>query len=416
MTVQYSELIQPERVHGSLYTDPSIFAEELERIWYRTWVCVGHVSEVARPGDYVRKNVAAQDVIMTRSADGEVGLLLNRCAHRGNLVCEDRRGNSSSFRCPYHGWTYRNTGELLGYPYNQGYGGKNKLELGLGRVPRVDIYQGFVFASFAAEGPTLKEHLGAAAGELDRLARLSPEGEVELTAGWLRHRAKANWKLLVENETDGYHPQFVHGSVFSVTGSPIGALYSDKSTAVTRDLGGGHSENDLRPEFRRAARPMGWFGTSEARVPDYVAKMRALHGEQAEEILIEGAPHVMVFPNLFIAEISVFTIQPTAVDETVQNVTAVQLKGAPEMNRRLLSQCVGSVGPAGMLLADDSEMYERNQRGMAARRPEWLDIRRGVGRERIDENGFRIGAANDETGMRGFWAHYRGLMEEGAAQ
>jgi fatty-acyl-CoA synthase len=301
---------------------------------------------------------------------------------------------------------------MLGYPYNQGYGGKGNLNLGLGRVPRVDTYQGFVFGSFAADGPSLKEHLGAAAGELDRLARLSPEGEVEVTAGWLKHRAKANWKLLVENETDGYHPQFVHGSVFSVTGSHIGALYSDKSSAVTRNLGGGHSENDLRPEFRKMGTPMAWFGTSEAKVPDYVAKMRALHGEQAEEILIEGAPHVMVFPNLFIAEISVFMIQPVAVDETVQNVTAVQFKGAPEINRRLLSQCVGSVGPAGMLLADDSEMYERNQRGLTARMPEWLDIRRGVQRERVDENGFRIGSANDETGMRGFWSHYRSLMEE----
>jgi len=58
---------------------------------------------------------------------------------------------------------------------------------------------------------------------------------VELTAGWLQHQTRANWKLLAENETDGYHPQFVHGSIFGVTGSPIGALYSDTSTAVTRD-------------------------------------------------------------------------------------------------------------------------------------------------------------------------------------
>ena len=81
--------------------------------------------------------------------DGEVHLLLNRCAHRANLVCEDARGNSSSFRCPYHGWTFRNTGELLGYPYNKGYGGKGKLDLGMGRVPRVESYRGFVFGSFA---------------------------------------------------------------------------------------------------------------------------------------------------------------------------------------------------------------------------------------------------------------------------
>src|SRR5581483_6269006 len=154
----YSALIRPDRVHGSLYTDPRVFADELARIWYRTWVYVGHESEVAEPGDYVRKTLGLQDVIMTRGADGAVRLLLNRCAHRANLVCEAERGNSSSFRCPYHGWTYRNTGDLIGYPYNKGYGGKGKLdpvEMGMGRVARVGVYRGFVFGSFAEDGPTL---------------------------------------------------------------------------------------------------------------------------------------------------------------------------------------------------------------------------------------------------------------------
>jgi fatty-acyl-CoA synthase len=411
--IRYDELVQPTRVHGSLYTSPEVFADELAEIWYRTWVFVGHVSEIAEPNDYVRKNIGPQDVILTRSADGEVHVLLNRCAHRANLVCEAPRGNSSSFRCPYHGWTYRNTGDLLGYPYKAGYGGRGRVGLGLGVAPRVAVHQGFVFASLASDGPTLAEHLGAAAGEIDRLVRLSPEGEIEVTAGWLKHRARANWKLLAENETDGYHPQFVHSSIFSVAQSGIGELYGDRSTAVTRALGNGHSENDLRPEFRKLGMPMGWFGTTEAKVPDYVARMRSLHGSDAEEILIDGAPHVMIFPNLFIAEIQMFTIQPLAADLTVQHVTAVQLKGAPEMNRRMLQQCIGSVGPAGLLLADDTEMYERNQVGVAELRPEWLDVRRGLHRERVDERGLRVGHANDETAMRGFWAHYRDVMAKG---
>ncbi len=412
MTVDYAGLIEPDRVHGSLYTDPRVFAQELARIWYRTWVYVGHESEVRQPGDYVRKSIGPQDLVMTRDRDGAVHLLVNRCAHRGNLVCADERGNSGSFRCPYHGWTYRNNGELIGYPYRDGYGRRGQLDLAMARLPRLDSYRGFVFGSFAPDGPTLAEHLGAAAGEIDRLARLSPEGEVELTAGWLRHRTRANWKLLAENETDGYHPQFVHGSIFSVTGSGIGALYSDRSAAVTRDLGHGHSENDLRPEFRRVGEPMRWFGTDEARVPEYAARMRAAYGDAAEQILIEGAPHVMIFPNLFIAEIQVFVIQPLSAAECVQHSTAVQLKGAPELNRRLVSQAIGSIGPAGMLLADDTEMYERNQRGVQMLQPQWLDVRRGRGRERTDERGLTVGFANDETGMRGFWAHYKSLMED----
>src|SRR6201996_9003080 len=407
---RYDQLIKRDKVHGSLYTDPAIFAEELHKIWYRSWVFVGHESEVAQPGDYVRKRLGLQDVIMTRDRDGVLHLLLNRCAHRGNQVCNDAKGNASAFRCPYHGWTYRNNGELVGFPFFKGYG-QRKLALALGRVPRVDSYHGFVFGSFAEEGPTLLEHLGAAAGEMDRLARLSPEGRVELTAGWLQHQTRANWKLLAENETDGYHPQFVHGSIFGVTGSPIGALYSDKSAAVTRDLGGGHSENDLRPEFRQGGQPMRWFGTSEQRVPEYAAAMRQAYGAGAEQIMIEGGPHVMIFPNLFVAEIQVFNIQPATPGECVQYVTAVQLAEGRELNRRMISQSIGSVGPAGMLLADDTEMYERNQAGVAALSPEWLDISRGVERESVDAGGHPVGTATDEVGMRGFLAHYRSLME-----
>jgi fatty-acyl-CoA synthase len=411
--IDLDRLIKPDRVHGSLYTDQEIFEAELEHIWYRTWVYVGHESEVPEPNDYVVKSIGPQPIIMTRDKRGEIHLLLNRCTHRGNLVCDAEKGNSGAFRCPYHGWTFSNTGKLLGYPFNSGYDGtERKQELGLGRVARVASYRGFVFGSFAEEGPTLEEHLGAAAEAIDRLCALSPTGEVELTAGWLKHRVKCNWKMVLENETDGYHPNFVHASIFSVAGSGIGDLYSEKSTAVSRDLGQGHTENDLRPEFRRIGRPLGWFATDESKVPEYVTALKAAHGEEkAREVLIDGAPHVMIFPNLFIAEIQVFVIQPRTVDDTVQHVTAVQFKGGADMNRRLLQQTIGSVGPAGLLLADDSEMYERNQRGVQALTPEWLVIARGMHRERRDENGHLIGDATDEVPQRAIWEHYQGLME-----
>src|SRR5262249_44783917 len=116
------ELIKPDRVHGSLYTDPAIFAAELEHIWYRTWVYVGHSSEVPKPDDFVQKSIGPQSVIMTRDRQGDIHLLLNRCAHRANLVCDLQQGSSATFRCPYHGWTYDNTGALLGVPFVAGYG------------------------------------------------------------------------------------------------------------------------------------------------------------------------------------------------------------------------------------------------------------------------------------------------------
>jgi fatty-acyl-CoA synthase len=410
-----ADSVQADRVHGSLYSDESVFQAELEKIWYRTWVYIGHASEVPKANDFVMKSLGPQQVLMTRDKSGEIHLLLNRCAHRGNQLCMEQKGNRSSFTCPYHGWTFANTGQLRGFPFAAGYDGVDKSQLGLGRVPRVAQYRGFVFGSFAAEGPSLEQHLGAAAQAIDRLCETSPSGEVEITAGFLQHRAKSNWKFLVENETDGYHPQFVHASIFSVAKSGIGELYGPQSTAVSRDMGDGHTENDLRPEFRRIGKPMNWFGTSAERLPDYVARMQAAYGEErANQIMIDGTPHVMIFPNLFIAEIQIFVIQPIAHDETIQHVTALQFKDAPDLNRRLRQQTMGSVGPAGFLLADDAEMYERTQRGVTnASRPEWNYLGRGLHRERRDADGFLVGDATDEVTSRGIWRHYRALMEAG---
>jgi phenylpropionate dioxygenase-like ring-hydroxylating dioxygenase large terminal subunit len=411
-SIPWGDLIRSEHVHGSLYTDPAIFQAELKNIWYKTWVYVGHESEVANPNDYVMKSIGPEPIIMTRTKEGEVNLLHNRCSHRGNRVCMTDKGQARSFTCPYHGWTFSNDGSLRGYPFPSGYEGVDRGTLGLGRVARVGNYRGFIFGSLAAEGPTLEEHLGPAMGAIDALCNTSPEGEVQITAGFLKHKVKANWKFLVENETDGYHPGFVHASIFEVAQSGIGSLYSSDSEAVSRDFGNGHTENDLRPEFRKRDVPLSWFGTTTDKLPDYTARMNAAYGqEKARQIMIDGTPHIMIFPNLFIAEIQMFVIQPLSVSETVQHVTALQFKGAPDLNRRMRQQTMGSVGPAGFLLADDAEMYERTQMGVNMLNPEWLFLGRGIHRERRDENGFLIGDATDETPSRGIWRHYRALME-----
>jgi phenylpropionate dioxygenase-like ring-hydroxylating dioxygenase large terminal subunit len=411
-TPEWGEMIHRDRVRGHLYRDPTIFQLELERIWYRTWVYVGHESEVPRPHDFVRKSIGHQPILMTRAHDGRVHLLLNRCTHRGNQLCAKEHGNAVTFTCPFHAWNFASDGRLVGYAFPDGYEGLNKDEHGLGRVPRVASYRGFVFGSFAPDGPSLVEHLGGAAETLDRLAMTSPEGEIEITAGFLKHRVKANWKFILENETDGYHPAFVHSSIFAVADSGIGSLYGAKSTALTRDYGNGHTELDLRPEFRKRDAPLSWFGTTTERLPDYVAKMNRAYGEpKARQIMIDGTPHVMIFPNLFIAEIQMFVIEPLGVEDSVQHVTALQFKGAPDLNRRMRQQTMGSVGPAGFLLADDSEMYERTQRGVHASDTDWIYLGRGEHRERRDDRGFMVGHATDEVPSRGIWRHYRALME-----
>jgi phenylpropionate dioxygenase-like ring-hydroxylating dioxygenase large terminal subunit len=412
-TPAWDEMILPDRVRGALYRDPAIFELELQKIWYRTWVYVGHESEVPNAHDYVTKSIGLQPIIMSRGADGKVRLLLNRCTHRGNQLCAKERGNSPMHTCPFHAWNFGSDGNLLGYAFPEGYEGLDKSKHALGSVPRVASYRGFVFGSFATDGPSLEEHLGGAAETIDRLCLTSPQGEIEITAGFLKHRVKANWKFILENETDGYHPAFVHSSIFSVAESGIGGLYGAKSTAVTRDFGNGHTEVDLRPEFRKRDVPLSWFGTTAEKLPGYVSHMNAAYGDDiARKIMIDGTPHVMIFPNLFIAEIQMFVIQPLGVNDSVQHVTALQFKGAPDLNRRMRQQTMGSVGPAGFLLADDSEMYERTQRGMEANDTDWVFLGRGEHRERRDDDGFLVAHATDEVPSRGIWRHYRALMED----
>src|SRR5438874_675742 len=148
--------------------------------------------------------------------------------------------------------------------------------------------------------------------------------------------------------------------------------------------------------------------------------MKAAYGDQkAREIMIDGTPHVMIFPNLFIAEIQMFVIQPLAVDDSVQHVTALQFKGAPDMNRRLRQQTMGSVGPAGLLLADDSEMYERCHRGVLARNPEWIFLaHQAIANGQASHPDAAVAAAPDHIEYRvaeptGGWRYCRRQQQPG---
>src|SRR6185295_1282589 len=117
----FSALIQEPRVHSRVYCDPAVFEAELEAIWHKVWVYVGHESEVPKPGDFVRRPIGAQPVIMIRGADGQIRVLFNRCRHRGNLVCNKERGNVQTITCPYHGWSYTNAGALIGPSFKDAY-------------------------------------------------------------------------------------------------------------------------------------------------------------------------------------------------------------------------------------------------------------------------------------------------------
>lgn len=110
--VRYDELVRDDRIHASLSTGPRIFADEMERIFHRGWVFVGHASEIPSAGDFVTRPIGTQPAIMVRTAAGDVAVMLNRCRRRGTMVCAADRGTTKTFACPYHGWTYDLDGTL----------------------------------------------------------------------------------------------------------------------------------------------------------------------------------------------------------------------------------------------------------------------------------------------------------------
>jgi phenylpropionate dioxygenase-like ring-hydroxylating dioxygenase large terminal subunit len=412
MAIRYETLIADDRIHASLYTDPRIFAEELEKIFYRGWVFVGHESEVPQPGDFVTRFIGTQPVIMVRDKEQHIAVLLNRCAHRGTMVCPVERGNARAFTCPYHGWTFDLNGALLGVPYPTGYNGVfDKTTNGLPHAPRTASYRGFVFASFSPDGISLDEHLGTATKLIDRACDLSPEGEIELTAGWVKHRYAANWKMLPENDTDGYHLGFTHLAMLKSVGSQYQRFVGDekKVKAVLRDWGNGHTEIDWAPGYQQ---PFEWFGgVSEGMVARYLSALEQRDGkEKAYQRVFDGPPHAIIFPNLFLGEMNIAIIQPLSVDECAHWHTPMFLKGVPEFNKRLLRQSEAAMGPASFLVPDDATIANRNQVALHTRARQWLDLNRGLHREQIDGEGRKVGHVTDETTNRAFWLHYRAVM------
>ena len=160
-----SALVESDRAHRKAYVDEDLFDLEMERIFERLWVYIGHESQVKNPGDYYLARVGRQPMMMTRDHNGEIHVLYNRCPHRGAQLCTARKGNAGRrIRCSYHAWFFDLDGRLDQIPASEGYDGTNlKMddpEFQVQKAPRVDNYRGFWFASLTEDGPSLEGHLG----------------------------------------------------------------------------------------------------------------------------------------------------------------------------------------------------------------------------------------------------------------
>ncbi|MDS0261124.1 Rieske 2Fe-2S domain-containing protein [Haloarcula sp. S1CR25-12] len=194
----------------AMLNNPDLYPTELRRIFGHAWNYLGHVSEFTEPGDYARRYIGEDPFILTRDESGELHAFLDSCMHRGAQFCTAESGNTSHFRCPYHGWTYKNDGTLQGMPHMaEAYQDLDEEEIALTEA-HIDSYRGLIFGRIADEGPTLREYLGEFTWYLDVLFGATSEG---MTVVGEPHRWEADhdWKTSADNFSgDSYHVLTTH--------------------------------------------------------------------------------------------------------------------------------------------------------------------------------------------------------------
>ncbi|MBI1774179.1 MAG: Rieske 2Fe-2S domain-containing protein [Proteobacteria bacterium] len=408
-------LIEPDRVDRRVYTDPAIFALEIERIFARAWIYVAHASQLKQPGDFVTTKVAQQDVVVIRHLDGSIRALRNRCGHRGARVVAERSGNAKRLQCPYHGWTFLTDGALDAVPLPEGYDGTGfeRSLHGMQALPRVASYRGFVFASLAAEGPDLESFLGPAGAVLDNMVERAPEGELEIAGGTFRALQRNNWKIYLENLHDGVHAQSVHRASIeasravaaTLTGPPRFALEIVAANGIPfREMGKltvncyGHGHSDMRG-FRKTRATDPEFQEYEA------ALARRIGADGAAGVLDDNRHNALIYPGFSVhpAFQQLRVIIPERVDRTVVEVWCLRMKGAPaHMHRRTVAFANAVHSPASIVKVDDLEAYERVQEGWSD--DGWVSLHRGAG---------RAGGATalDERFIRNQYQAWLGYME-----
>lgn len=364
-------------ISREIFVNEEIYAREKEQIFSRAWLYIGHESQIENPGDYFVSKMGEESVILTRDFAGKIHVFLNSCAHRGMRVCRYDEGNTSAFRCPYHAWTYKTDGTLVGVQdYDNAYQPPfDKSEWGLVEVPQMANYMGTIWATWDENAPPFEEYLGEATVAFDHgfCAWDGSDAGTELLGSTQKWRVPCNWKFIAENFSGDWLHGVSHRSVDLIRLGPSGEVgrRDDFGQLVVNGFPEGHGIlYSLYPNKQERTEYAMSPETSEYFQHCWERRLKTL-GDKAGTCPLVGT----IFPNMsFHAQQprTLLVSHPTGTNETEMWRTYFVDKSAPESVKQFLREYyMRYSGPAGMTEQDDMENWNyasEASRGMIARR------------------------------------------------
>jgi 3-phenylpropionate/trans-cinnamate dioxygenase alpha subunit len=415
--IQWDTLVNLEKrtVSPRVFVDPDLYRLEQERVFGRCWLYVAHDSQIPQPGDFVTNYMGEEPVIVCRDGHGAVRVFINSCRHRGMRVCRVDAGNTRTFLCPYHGWTYDTQGRLVGVPQHQGgyHGELKREEWGLIEIPRVATYRGLIFASFANDIESLDSYLGDFRWYLDILLNRTAGGWM-LLPGVHKWTLKGNWKLAAEQFSgDNYHATAAHESM-----AKLGVL-------DTATFGGQPWTHDIQVTTDKGH---GWINLTMADSPEIAQVTEAYQAwvrTQAQQRLSPVQNELVnciyvgnVFPNFslisFVGFVAIRLWQPRGPDRMeVWSWGMVESDAPPEVQALARKMKILTFSPSGIFEQDDGDMWGESTEAMGGfyRRRFPLNYQMGAGRgQRDPERPGLIHSPPTELGIFNFYERWRTLM------
>jgi phenylpropionate dioxygenase-like ring-hydroxylating dioxygenase large terminal subunit len=422
------------QISREIFVNEEIYHEELEKLFARVWLFVGHESQIPKPGDYFVSGMGEESVILCRDRAGKVHVFLNSCRHRGMKVCRYDEGSTPVFTCPYHGWSYGTDGKLAGVPYfREAYHEKlDRSQWGLVEVPQMCLYKGTVWACWDAAAPPFLEYLGDFVRYLDLTLDGwdGGEGGTEILGGIQKWRIPCNWKFPAENFCgDSYH-NISHRSVDLVGIGPSGTGRRDmQERLMARRLQisfyeRGHQtgvylfpkDRETPPSYQHSSVVSEYFAYCEA-------ERRKKRGDWA---CVIGSPGE-IFPNTALHPRQPRTIavwHPRGAHQTeVWRWYIVDAAAPPEVKDFLRDYYIRYSGPGGMTEQDDMENWNyahAASRGTIARRyPYSYEQGLGFETENYEWQGLRVPgtvmditeAKSSEHNLRNLYRRWVEFME-----